>query len=120
MLILLVSSFLFILVALNSVVVLRAHPCQGLNEISDAIFPKPMTSTENLFNALAIGENTKLAYDEWENMLVDKFNWEEDMYGEVVPNEKVLNEMVQEFKEDIIPASKLKNVEFMDMIRSWR
>lgn len=91
-----------------------------LTEISDEIFPKAPTTTENLFNALMIGENTTLAYDSYEDMLVQKYNFEEDMYGEIIPNSKVLNEMVLEFKEDIIPASKLKNGEWMSMIASWR
>jgi hypothetical protein len=93
---------------------------KSLIEISDEIFPKAMTGTENLFNMLAIGEKTTLSYNEFEDMLVQKFNFEEDMYGEVVTNESVLTEMVSHFKEDIIPASKLKNNEWMDMVRSWR
>jgi len=32
----------------------------------------------------------------------------------------VRDEMVKEFKEDIIPATKLRNQEFMESIRAWR
>lgn len=42
------------------------------------------------------------------------------MYGEIVPNEVVREKMISEFKEDIIPANKLKNQEFMESIREWR
>jgi len=42
------------------------------------------------------------------------------MYGEIVPNERVRNMLIDEFKEDIVPAAKLKDNEFMDGIREWR
>ena len=92
---------------------------KSLTDISSELFPKPQTSTENLFNFLSIPEYTTLSYDNFEAKLIEKYNFEEDMYGEIIPNEKILSKMVNEFKEDIIPAEKLKNGEHMDFIRSW-
>lgn len=91
-----------------------------LPEMSEEMFPKPITDTENLMTALQISENTEVSYDDFEDRLLSKYNFEEDMYGEIINNEDVRNAMINEFNEDIVPAAKLKNNEYMDAIRDWR
>lgn len=69
---------------------------------------------------LQIEDNTKISYEEYENLLLEKYNFEVDMYGDSIDENEYRDLLVKEFKEDIIPASKLKDHEYMEYIRSWR